>query len=209
MGNGVTQNNDRIMENFSLLKTEFFRRLEEGIEEQIKSHYEDMRSIMVKFAHGNLSWRDIHTGLTILISEVEVIIEDEIPAILRKYGKRVLSIAKGLLAQIELITEKDIMPTTKTGTTSEQIEDTVTLTAKYSDVVEIINLIIAMKMLNGGNISNETIINRIHWAFGINRKPGDYYNVRKSLKKRCPEDDETFAYFLSAGLKVLNAELAA
>lgn len=209
MGNGVTQNNDRIMEKFSLLKTEFFRRLEEGIEEQIKSHYEDMRSIMVKFAHGNLSWRDIHTGLTILISEVEVIIEDEIPAILRKYGKRVLSIAKGLLAQIELITEKDIMPTTKTGTPSEQIEDTVTLTAKYSDVVEIINLIIAMKMLNGGNIKNEVIIQRMHRVFGLNKTVADYYSARKGLKRRCPKNDTTFAYFIAAGLTTLNAELAA
>lgn len=197
------------METFSLLKTEFFRRLEEGIEEQIRSHYEDMRSLMVKFAHGNLSWRDIHTGLTILISEVEVIIEDEIPAILKKYGKRVLSIARGLLAQIELITDKGIQFTPKTSASTEQVEEPVTLTAQYSDVVEIINLIIAMKMINGGNIKNEVIIQRMHKVFGLNKTVADYYSARKGLKRRCPKNDTTFAYFIAAGLTVLNAELAA
>lgn len=197
------------METFSLLKTEFFRRLEEGIEEQIRSHYEDMRSFMVKFANDNLSWRDIHTGLTILISEIEVIIEDEIPAILKKYCKRVLSIAKGLLAQIELISDKGFMPVTKKATPTESEEAPVTLTAQYSDVVEIINLIIAMKMINGGNIKNEVIIQRMHRVFGLNKTVADYYSARKGLKRRCPKNDTTFAYFIAAGLTTLNAELAA
>lgn len=197
------------METFSLLKTEFFRRLEEGIEEHIKSHYEEMRSLMVKFAHGNFSWRDIHTALSILVSEIEVIIEDEIPAILKNYGKRIMAIANRLIAQIELMVNNGLKAVQPKAASKEDAEEEVTLTAKYSDVVEIINLIISMKMINGGNIPNEAVINRIHRMFGIDRKPSDYYNVRNSLKKRCPKENEPFTYFLAAGIEVLNAELAA
>lgn len=197
------------METFSLLKTEFFRRLEEGVEEQIRSHYEDMRSFMVKFANGNLSWRDIHTGLSILVSEIESIIEEPIPATLIKYGKRVMAIANRLIAQIELMVNNGLKAVQPKSASKESTEEEVTLTAKYSDVVEIINLIISMKMINGGNIPNEAVINRVHRMFCIERKPSDYYNVRNSLKKRCPKDDEPFTYFLAAGIDVLNAELAA
>lgn len=198
--------NVKHMDTFTLLSAEFYLRLEARNEAEIKSHYEEMRQLVVKFAHGNLSWRDIHTGLTIFISEVSALIEENLPLPLERYAKRILAIAKGLMAQLEYIGTHH-NPKVKHMPTKE--EEPVTLTAQYSNVAEIINLIIAMKMLNGGNISNETIINRVHRMFGIDKTPADYYNARKGLKKRCPKDDENFAYFIAAGLKVLNAELAA
>ena len=100
---------------FTLLKTRFFLNLEDGNETDMKAHYEDMRSIIVSFVHSSLNWREIHTGLTMFISEVSHIIGDTIGKKLRGYAARILEIAKGLLRQLELLVENGVTVSCETG----------------------------------------------------------------------------------------------
>lgn len=200
------------MQKLSLLKASFFISLEEGDETDIRVHYEEMRHIIVSFAHGTVHWRDIHTGLSIFISEVAMIIEDAIGKKLINYGRRILEIAKKLLRQLELMVETGHFSSghhesrpvdSKTVTVKKRV----TLSAKYTSVCEIINMIISMKMINGGDITASEIIHRVHTLFGLDYPADKYYKTRGEIIRRCPENDER-AYFLKAAAKTLNYEYA-
>lgn len=119
---------------FTLLKTRFFLNLEDGNETDMKAHYEDMRSIIVSFVHSSLNWREIHTGLTMFISEVSHIIGDTIGKKLRGYAARILEIAKGLLRQLELLVENGVTVSCETGEPkceeSPKVEKKVKLSSK-------------------------------------------------------------------------------
>lgn len=197
---------------FTLLESRFFLNLEEGNETDIKVHYEDIRKMIVAFAHGKLHWRSIHTGLTIFISEVSHLISESVGKILVGYGKRILEIAKGLLHQLELLVESgnNEMGTVSEGTpveTQEKVRKKVKLTAKYTAVCEIINMIISMNMMNGGDIPSNEVINRVHELFGLNYTTDKYYKTRGEIIRRCPED-ECRPYFIKAALEVLKCEYA-
>ncbi|MCM1142929.1 MAG: hypothetical protein NC453_30565 [Muribaculum sp.] len=53
------------MDKMTLLQTRFILNFEESIEEDIRTHYLDARTLVVEFAHSKLGWREIHTGLTV------------------------------------------------------------------------------------------------------------------------------------------------
>lgn len=197
------------METFTLLNASFFLHLEEGNEAEIKNHYEEMRSMIVEFAHGDDNWRNIHTGLTLFISEVATIIEEAIGTIL-KYGKRILAIAKGLISQIELIAKNAIeVPAAhaKKNTSPEDDSDSsLTMTCDYADFCEIINMAITMKLFNGGRAKAKAIIAKFHKVFGWNKTEQEYYNNRNAFLRRCPSDGNGRAYFMEAVARALNAE---
>ena len=196
---------------FTLLKTRFFLNLEDGNETDMKAHYEDMRSIIVSFVHSSLNWREIHTGLTMFISEVSHIIGDTIGKKLRGYAARILEIAKGLLRQLELLVENGVTTSCETGEPkceeSPKVEKKVRLSSKYTAVCEIINMIISMKMINGGNITSNEIISRVHRLFGLDYPSDKYYKTRGEIIRRSPEDGDR-AYFLMAAVRTLNYEYA-
>lgn len=197
---------------FTLLESRFFLNLEEGNETDIKVHYEDIRKMIVAFVHGKLHWRIIHTGLTMFISEVTHLVSESVCNTLAGYGRRILEIAKGLLHQLELLLESG---NNETETVSEsalaekqnKVRKKVKLTAKYTAVCEIINMIISMNMINGGDIPSNEVINRVHELFGLNYSTDKYYKTRGEIIRRCPEDG-CRPYFIKAALEVLKCEYA-
>lgn len=199
------------MQKLSLLKASFFISLEEGDETDIRVHYEEMRHIIVSFAHGTVHWRDIHTGLSIFISEVAMIIEDAIGKKLINYGRRILEIAKKLLRQLELMVETGHFSNAdyeeSPADSQPAVKKRVSLSAKYTAVCEIINMIITMRMINGGDIAGNEVIRRVHELFGLDYATDKYYKTRGEIIRRCPENGQR-AYFLMSAVKTLNCEYA-
>ena len=197
---------------FTLLESRFFLNLEEGNETDIRVHYEDIRKMIVAFAHGKLHWRTIHTGLTMFISEVTHLVSESVCNTLAGYGKRILEIAKGLLRQLELLVESgnSEMEPVSENTQAEKTNKgrrKIKLSAKYTAVCEIINMIISMNMINGGDIPSNEVINRVHELFGLNYTTDKYYKTRGEIIRRCPEDG-CRPYFIKAALEVLKSEYA-
>ncbi len=194
------------MNTFTLLESRFFKQMELGNEKNIKAHYEEFRTLLVSYAHQGVSWRDIHTGLTIFISEIEHLITNINTEELIGYGRRILSIASRLLQQLELMVKSGNLPCNSDAPTAEsKPAKRVKLTAKYTAVCEIINMIISMQMLNGGEITNSEVITRIHDVFGLDYTPDKYYKTRGEIIRRCPAD-ECRTYFLKSAIEVLNNE---
>lgn len=195
------------MNTFTLIESRFFKQMEDGDDKDIKQHYEEFRAMLVSFAHQGISWRDIHTGLTVFISEIEHILTHNSNIELIGYGKRILSIATRMLHQLELIVRTGTIPSASNETSTETVKTrkSVKLTAKYTAVCEIINMIISMQMLNGGDITNSEVINSIHELFGLDYKPDKYYKTRGEIIRRCPAD-ECRTYFLKSAMDVLNSE---
>lgn len=201
------------METLTLLNSRFFLNIEEGIETDIKTHYKEIRSLIVSFSQGNSHWRNIHTGLTLFISEVKAITKDAIGEILH-YGNRILDIAVGLLNQLELMVKSGNMnPTCKSADSETEVQEKpnpkkkLKLTANYTAVCEIINMIISMNMFNGGDVVKNDIIDRVHELFGLDYSTTKYYKTRGEIIRRCPAD-EVRTYFLKAAMDVLNSEYA-
>lgn len=188
-----------------LLETEFFAAIENKVETDIRQHYHEIRDMIVGFAHSGANWRHIHTGLSVFIAEVSSLIEG-IENILLSYARRIVEIAKSLLRQIELAIEA--------GVPEDEAEPVKTksafakrgkLTAKYTDVCELINLIISMKMMSGGKGYAKHIIDSVHEMFALDCDTDKYYKTRGDIAGRSPMDD-CRAYFIRDGLKVLNKE---
>lgn len=201
------------MDTLTLLNSRFFLNIEDGIETDIRTHYKEIRSLIVSFSHGCSNWRNIHTGLTLFISEVRAIVKEAIGEILH-YGNRILDIAVGLLNQLELLVKSGTVLEDTSPILKEEEEPIkkksskkLKLTAKYTAVCEIINMIISMNMFNGGDVVKNDIIDRVHELFGLDYSTTKYYKTRGEIIRRCPED-EIRTYFLKAASKVLNSEYA-
>lgn len=198
------------MEIFTLLNAKFFLQLEDGDEDNIKALYSDMRAELVEYAHSNTHWRVIHTGLSIFISEVAEIL-GYADGLLSRYAKRILEIAKCLLNQIEMTVSAKIA--LDTVAENNQVTDTtsdVTFTGNYADLCELIHLIIACKLINGGSKASQLHIKKgIHALFGLDFDPKKFQNAKDGIKRRCPAKGSRVTYFLDSMVDVVNAELAA
>lgn len=204
------------MNTFALLETPFFRSIETGRSEGIKNHYEEIRSLIVLFSTGDSGWRTIHTGLSLLIAETEYLLSTGMSEELAGYARRIIGIAVRLIGQVELMVNNTSDSAMKSPSTDDNNEDMitdsdppVTLTANYSDVVEIINAIITMKMINNGRVKNAVIINGIHRLFGLDYSSDKYYNSRNAIRNRCPKEGTSLTYFLDTARDMVNAELMA
>ena len=198
------------MEIFTLLNAKFFLQLEDGDEDNIKAHYSDMRAELVEYAHSNTHWRVIHTGLSIFISEVAEIL-GYAKGLLSRYAKRILEIAKCLLNQIEMAVSAKIAldPVTENKEVQETTAE-VTFTGNYADFCELIHLIVACKLINGGSKATQQHIKKgLHSLFGLEFDPKKYQNARDGIKRRCPAKGSRVTYFLDSMVDVVNAELAA
>lgn len=201
------------MKVFTLLDTKFFHQLEEGDESDIRLHYVEIRTAIVDFAHSGNHWREIHTGLLIFVSEVTEIMESATD-LLSRYAKRILGIAKSLLAQIELAfssgNEAQNIQPHKEKENNDEKKPSVTFTGKYADLCELIHLILASKFINGGSSSvRQHIVKGIHSLMGLEFDPKKYQNARDGIKRRCPAKGSRVTYFLDSIVDVVNAELAA
>ncbi len=199
------------MEALKLLQTRFFIQIEEGSDENIKESYEDIRIQIVTFAHSKAGWRVIHTGLTIFISEVSVIMES-VSGKLLTYARRILEIAKGLLHQLELVITAD-GEHDGTAEPEKSMNDSgrkVVFTGRYADLCELIHLILAARFINGGNASaRQYIMKGVHSLFGLEYDPKKYQNARDGIRRRCPAKGSRVTYFLDEKIDDVNAELAA
>lgn len=207
------------METLTLLHTPFFASLENRDDSRIRNDYEDIRSLIVAFSMDNDCWRTVHTGLAILVTEVSFLIDEGLPEELARYGRRILTLAKCMIAQVELTASRFLSdtvsePTENKETVTEEKDETaettpLTLSANYSDLAEIINVIITMKMANGGRVKNTAIINAVHRLFGLECGVDRYYNTRNAIRNRCPREGTSLTYFLDAAKESVNNELSA
>lgn len=209
------------METFALLNTRFLESLEAGNENRIKEDYEEIRSKIVCFSHDTECWRTVHTGLTLLVTELEYLLEEGLPGNLPGYARRILTLARHMISQVELIVSHSTAAaeTVNIGNTEEVSKEEphqsktpeiapLTLTANYSDLAEIINVIITMKMANGGRVKNNVIIEAVHNMFGLDCGTDRYYNTRNAIRYRCPKEGTSLTYFLDAARDAVNTELS-
>ncbi len=195
----------------TLLDHDFICGIEEGNESVAKEHYTGMRSAIVEFSHSSLHWREIHTGLTIIIAELSVLVNEATPATVAIYAKRILAIAEGMLRQIEMAISKNHDIRIESAKEDTKEADTkVTFTGKYADFCEAVLLILAAKFGNGGHTSvRNHIIIGIHRIFGLEYDSKKFQNARDGIKRRCPAKGSRVTYFLDTAVDVVNAELAA
>lgn len=201
------------MKTFTLLNTAFFTQLEDGNEKNIKALYTEMRTIVIDFAHSDNHWREIHTGLSVFISEVAEIMESATEA-LSRYAKRILGIAKALLAQIEMALTAGrnnmLAQPGSNETVKEEKKATVTFTGKYADLCELIHLVLAAGFINGASASaRQHIVKGLHSLMGLEFDPKRFQNARDGIKRRCPAKGSRVTYFLDSAVDIVNAELAA
>lgn len=198
------------MDTFTLLNAKFFHQLENGDENNIKALYSDMRAELVEYAHSNTHWRVIHTGLSIFISEVaEIIVYAD--GLLSRYAKRILEIARCLLNQIEMaVSAKIALDPVSENSDVQDAMPKVTFTGNYADFCELIHLVIACRLINGGSKASQLHIKKgLHSIFGLEFDPKKYQNARDGIKRRCPAKGSRVTYFLDSMVDIVNAELAA
>lgn len=145
-----------------------------------------------------------------MISEVTEITE-HIAGTLVRYAKRILEIARCLLAQIEMaISAKLSLADTTDENDIADNRAAVTFTGKYADLCELIHLVLASNFINGGSqAARQHLVRGLHNLFGLDFDPKKYQNAKDGIKRRCPAKGSRVTYFLDCMVDVVNAELAA
>lgn len=193
-----------------LLGHDFFSGIEQGDERVAKEHYYGMRSAIVAFSRSSLHWREIHTGLTIIIAELSVMAQESTLSKVAIYAKRILAIAEGMLRQLEMALSKNHDIQKEEPQEANMSDAKVTFTGKYADFCEAVLLILSAKFGNGGHSSvRNHIIIGMHRVFGLEYDSKKFQNARDGIKRRCPANGSRVTYFLDSAVDVVNAELAA
>lgn len=195
----------------TLLETRFFLNFEERKETDIRAHYHDARTAVVEFAHSKTGWREIHTGLTIFIAELSILIESATD-VMKAYGQRLIEISKGLIRQIELAVTAKVDMGNEAGSDvpAGKEQSNAVFTGKYSDLVEVIFLFLEANFINGGSRhSRSYIIRELHRLAGLEYDAKKFHNAKNGIERRCPAEGCRVTYFLDEIIDKTNARLAA
>ena len=197
-----------------ILNTALFQTTDESYKEVHIGTYNETRSLIVEYSNRQRHWREIHTGLIIIKTELLFLSEESASETVASYAKRLLVITEGLIAQIEMAVKANADLHASSENKQESFNSTaknnVVFTGKYSDFVEVIHLFCEANLINSGIKQSRTyIIRELHRLVGLEYDPKKFHNAKNGIERRCPAEGCRVTYFLDDIIDKVNARLAA
>ena len=197
-----------------ILNSAFFLPSEDTDSEVHARSYSETRDLIVEYSLRQEHWREIHTGLIIIRTELHALSAEAAVTSAASYARRLLSITEGLIAQIEMAVKSNasLHPLTedKEVPSDEKPSEKAVFTGKYSDFIEVVFLFLEAGFINGGGRhSRAYIIRELHSLAGLEYDAKKFHNAKNGIERRCPAEGSRVTYFLDDIIDKVNARLSA